>query len=261
MSALGTKPSLVDLVGCTNPALLKKEIDAVKAAGSTHHHRVGRVAPNGRYRVPLDFVRAGRLLADRVIMKYPTARVLVLVSDEYACTKVMRAAIEDEFHRHGARSIQYKMINVILEQRHTVIPPVVLAAVADDPKLTYVIGMYDSMVVDIAAALAEARVDKRIKIIGFNETPDAIDLVRTCKAEMVIAEGIEWSGYAIADAEMRILAGLPVPQTLAFPFRIFTRENAAEAGVPAQYDEGFGTDYKHQFLKLWQVPAAPVARY
>jgi len=41
-----------------------------------------------------------------------------------------------------------------------------------------------------------------------------------------------------------------VGQYLNNPFRMFTKDNAAEAGVPAQFSKGFGT-YQSQYLKLW----------
>jgi len=87
----------------------------------------------------------------------------------------------------------------------------------------------------------------KVHIIGFNATPFVIDLVREGKVDMTFGDSLNWAGWAIADAEMRILGGQDIPkngavgQYLNNPFRMFTKDNAAEAGVPAQFSKGFGT--------------------
>ncbi len=263
-NAIATKPSLVDLLACPDPKDLKPEIEAVKAAGipvvASHQYGVGIKVPNVTYSVPNDYGRAGRLMADWIITKDPHAHVLVLVSGELSSSRVLQRGITAEFGRYGGSDIHYVIKDLsAISDWATKIPPAVRAAVASDPKLTYIIGIYDYMAADIAKTLAEVHAENRVHILGFNGWPTAIDLVREGKVEMVIGEGLVWAGYAIADAEMRILAGQRAVKSLALPYRIFTRENAAEAGVPADYDKGFGDDYKGKFLKVWQVPQAAVA--
>ncbi len=264
VSALATKPALVDLLSGPDPTRLKPEINAVKKAGipvvSSHGYGVGIRAPHVSYTLTLDYQRAGRLLADWVITKDLHAHVLVLISDDVAATAAMRTGIVNEFGRYGGSNVQYTFVNVPLNGWEGGIPPAVAAAVAGDTQLTYIIGIYDGMAKFIVAALEKNHADSRIKVIGFNGTPDAIDLVRAGKVEMVLGEGLEWAGYAIADAEMRILAGSGRVQSLKVPFRVFTQTNAAEAGVPATFDQGYGDDFKHQFARLWQLPEASPPR-
>ncbi len=257
-SALTTKPALIDLLAGPNSEDLKPEIDAAKKAGmpvvNSHDYGVGIKAPHVSYTLPLDYQRAGRLLADWIITKDLHAHVLVVISEDMGSTTAMKKGIIDEFGQYGGPDIHYKFVIVPLNGWEKGIPPAVATALAGDARLTYVIGIYDAMAKFIVSALEKNHADGRVKVIGFNGTPDAIDLVRAGKAEMVVGEGLEWAGYAIADAEMRILAGQGTVKALALPFRIFTQENAAEAGVPADYDRGFGDDYKREFLKVWQVP-------
>ena len=91
-----------------------------------------------------------------------------------------------------------------------------------------------------------------MKVVGFNGTPFVLDLVREGKVEADIGESLNWAGMAIADAEMRLIGGMGQVSSMNIPFRLFTKDNAAEAGVPAQFSQGYG-DFIPQYLKLWQV--------
>ena len=52
---------------------------------------------------------------------------------------------------------------------------------------------------------------------------------------------------------MRILDGQGAVKSMNIPFRIFTSDNAAEAGVPASFDKGYGDTFKAEYARLWQV--------
>ena len=86
-----------------------------------------------------------------------------------------------------------------------------------------------------------------------------IDFVREGKVEMTFGDCLNWAGWAIQDAEMRILDGQNIPKNGAVgeylnnPFRMFTVDNAAEAGVPAQFSKGFG-EYQNEYKKIWGLP-------
>ena len=256
-SAVTAKPSLVDLLAGPDPRALKPEIDAVKAAGIkvAVSHDFGRedVVPNVDYNLWVDYNLAGRLLADWVITKDTKAHVLVLVSDEIASADATRKGISSEFDHYGGPHIQYKFTNVPIAQWETGIAPAVKAAIAADPKLTYVVCIYDSMAKFIAPAVAEAKAEGKVKVIGFNGSPLALDLIRAGKMEMDLGESLAWAGYAIADAEMRILDGKGAVKSMNIPFRIFTKDNAADAGVPATFDKGYGDTFKSEYAKLWKL--------
>ncbi|MEY4810877.1 MAG: hypothetical protein RI986_1215, partial [Planctomycetota bacterium] len=89
-TGIASKVSLIDLFAGPSPSDLTKEIAAAKAAGTivavSHNFGVGDAVPNDVANLPVDFARAGRLLADWVISKDTAAHVLVLVSDELAST-------------------------------------------------------------------------------------------------------------------------------------------------------------------------------
>jgi ribose transport system substrate-binding protein len=68
---------------------------------------------------------------------------------------------------------------------------------------------------------------------------------------MAVGECLEWTGYAIADAEMRLIGGMGTVKDMNIPLRIFTKENAAEAGIPATFSQGYGDSFKSGYQKLW----------
>jgi len=256
-AALTTKPSLIDLFAGPDPQALKPEIDAAKAAGIkvavSHNYAMGVPVPNVEFNLPVDFARAARLLADWVITKDTKAHVLVIVSDELPSTASMREGIVGEFKEYGGGDIQYTFANVPISEWGTGIKPAVAAAIAADPKLTYVICIYDSMAQFVVPAIAEANAEGRVKVIGFNGTPFVLDFIRKGKVEMALGESLGWAGYAIADAEMRIIGGKRAVKSMHIPFRLFTKENAAEAGVPARADKGYGDTFKSEYAKLWKL--------
>ena len=58
---------------------------------------------------------------------------------------------------------------------------------------------------------------------------------------------------AAIDAQMRILCGLPVPAKLNVPLLIFDKTNVATAGIPANFDDGYGDQHLKGFRKLWKL--------
>lgn len=256
-SALTTKPSLIDLFAGPDPEALGPEIAAAQAAGIkvavSHNYSIGDPVPNLDFNLPVDFNRAARLLADWVITKDTGAHVLVIVSDELSSTASMRKGITDEFNQSGGGGIQYDFVNVPIPEWGAGIQPAVASAIAADPQLTYVVCIYDSMAQFVVPAIADAKAAGKVKVIGFNGTPFVLDFIREGKVGMALGESLAWAGYAIADAEMRIIGGQGAVKSMHIPFRLFTKENAAEAGVPASFDEGYGDTFKSEYAKLWQL--------
>jgi len=248
------KVALIDLLAGPDPNALKPQIDEAKAAGvlvvSSHLSGIEQVVPNVSYNLPIDYKKAGRLLADWVITKDTKAHVLVLVSDEIVSTKAMRDGISAEFDTYGGPDIEYTFVNVPIPEWGTKVKPSVQSAIVADPGLTYIICIYDSMSQFVTPAIAATNSAGKVKVIGFNGTPFVLDLIRQGKVEMDLGESLDWAGHAIADAEMRLIGGMGLVKSMNIPYRLFTADNAAEAGVPASFSKGYGT-YKVEYAKLW----------
>ena len=249
------KASLIDLFAGPNPNDLASEISAAKSAGTlvavSHNFGMDGTVLNVSANFTVDFGLAARLLADWVISKDVDAHVLVLVSDELPSTAVMRAGITSEFIKYGGSSIKYKFENVSIAQWSTGLKPAVEKAIAEDPELSYIICIYDSMSEFVVPTIAAANLDGQLKVIGFNGTPFVLDMIRAGKVEMTIGECQEWTSYAISDAEMRLIAGMGAVKNMHIPFRIFNKDNAEDAGIPATYGKGYGDTFKADYAKLW----------
>ena len=145
-TGIASKVSLIDLFAGPSPSDLTKEIAAAKAAGTivavSHNFGVGDAVPNDVANLPVDFARAGRLLADWVISKDTAAHVLVLVSDELASTASLRSGIDSEFQQYGGPNIKFIFSNVAIANWSTGLKTAVEAAFKADPKISYVICVY-----------------------------------------------------------------------------------------------------------------------
>lgn len=253
--AITTGASLIDLLAGPDPNALQPQIKEAQDAGilvvSSHLSGIEQEVPYVDYNLPIDYKLAGQLLAAWVVEHDPTAHVLVVVSDEIVSTESMREGISQEFDTYGP-DIEYSFANVPIPEWGQKVKPQVQSAIVADPDLTYVIAIYDSMSQFITPAVDATDSADRVKIIGFNGTPFVIDLVREGKVEMDLGESLQWSGWAIADAEMRLVGDMGLVEDMNVPFRVWTEDNAAEAGVPADFGKGYG-DFQSEYLKLWQV--------
>jgi ribose transport system substrate-binding protein len=146
-----------------------------------------------------------------------------------------------------------RYINVPIPEWGTKITPSVQAALIADPGVNYVIVIYDSMAQFVIPALRLTGRTDSVKIVGGDGTPFVLDLVRTGQVDMDVGSSVGWIGYAGLDAAMRMLCGLPPVDDLNTPLYLFDKTNAASAGVPATYNEGYGNSHVAGFRKLWQV--------
>ena len=175
---------------------------------SSHLSGLEQDVPNVDYNLPIDYNKAGRLLADWVITNDTTAHVLVIVSDEIVSTASMKDGISSEFDTYGGPDIEYDFVNVPIPEWGTKIKPAVQSAIVADPDLTYVVCIYDSMSQFVTPAIDATNSADQVKVIGFNGTPFVVDLVREGKVEMDIGDSLNWAGMAIADAEMRLIGDM-----------------------------------------------------
>jgi ribose transport system substrate-binding protein len=90
-----------------------------------------------------------------------------------------------------------------------------------------------------------------VKIATYNGTPFVLDMVREGKVDMDVGESLGWVGYAGIDVNMRILCGLKPVQDLNTPLYVFDKDNVKAAGVPANFNDGYGNSHLEGFRKLW----------
>lgn len=246
------------LIGGVNPAVLGPQIAAAQAAGVkvyTGHLYDTTQEPDpivdGTMRVKYHV--AGEILANWAISKTDgKVNALIIGSDEVIPTPAFVKGITDVFDECGD-SCKYTYANTPIPEWSTKVMPTVQSAVIADPTINYIIPIYDSASQFVIPALTITGKTDQVKIATFNGTPFVIDEIRKGNVEMNIGESIGWIGRSMLDSTMRGLCELPMSDELYVPFLIFDKDNAETAGVPANFDDGYGDSFVSGYNKLWGV--------
>lgn len=253
--AVNQKYDLIDMLGGTNPSVLKPQVEAAKQAGlkvvSSHLSGFDQSIPYVTANLAIDYNRAGRLLADWTILKTNgKPNVLVISSNEVVSTQSLLNGIKDEFQKR-CPSAKVIYLNVPIPDWSTKIQSNVQSAIIRDSELNYVMPIYDSMSQFVVPAIETTKSADRVKIATFNGTPFVLDFIRQGKVEMDIGENLDWIGRAIMDTEMRLIAGLPFVENENIPLYIWDKSNIEKAGNPARLSTGYGNAYIEGYNKLW----------
>ena len=255
--AVTNKFNLVSLLAGADPRFFQPQVMAAQAAGvkvvTPHLTGLEQKAPAGvDAALAIDYRKAGELMADWTIAKTGgKTNALVVVSNEALSTDSIVSGLTEAFKTRCPDCV-YKIVNVPITDWATRIQPTVAGALQANPKLNYVIPIYDSMSTFVTPAIAiSGRTD--VKVATFNGTPFVLDLIRSGEVEMDIGENLDWIAHAMTDAEMRILCGLDTVTDTKVPLRVFSAENIAEVGSPADATKGYGDAYAAGYRDLWKM--------
>jgi ribose transport system substrate-binding protein len=196
---------------------------------------------------------AGQLEADAAIAGTKgNTDALFVTAKESSWAEAMEAGVRDEFALY-CPDCKLKVVNVPTPQWTTGMQTTIQGEVVANPNLNYIMAAVDFMTPGIVAALEATGRQDQVKISTFNGTPAFIDQVREGKLDVDIGESLDWAGHTVLDQNMRAIAGLPAPDDTHAAVRVFDASNAAEAGVPAESNKGFGEAYKPGFDALWMM--------
>jgi ribose transport system substrate-binding protein len=255
--AINNHWSAVDLLSGIIPSTLAPQAAAAKAAGvrvfASHYMDVSQTKdPAADVSLPMTFGEAGEIMGAWIAVKTNgKANVLVIGSDDVFQTPPLRKNVQAALDKYCDGGCKNTYVNVPLSEWATKIQTTVQSALIADPSINYVVPIYDSMSQFVLPAL-NITSRKDVKIVSFNGTPFVLDLVRKGDVELDVGENLDWIGRATLDGYMRALCNLPVPDKLNVPLYIFDSSNAADAGVPAEFNKGYG-DGVSGFAKLWEL--------
>jgi ribose transport system substrate-binding protein len=250
--------NLVSLLAGADPRFFEPQVAKAQAAGvkvvTSHLTGLEQDAPAGvDAATAIDYRKAGELMADWTIAKTGgKTNALVIVSNEALSTDSIVSGLKEAFDTR-CPDCKYEIVNVPIIDWATKIQPTVAGALQANADLNYVIPIYDSMSTFVTPAIAIAGRGDNVKVATFNGTPFVLDLIRQGEVEMDIGENLDWIAHAMLDAEMRLLCGKETIRDSKVPLRVFSAENIAEAGEPADAAKGYGDAYVEGFRKLWMV--------
>jgi len=257
--AIGRHVNLIDDFGGADPRELGPQIQQAQSAGITvvaeNVYGFSQKPEGGiKYSIPTPYEEAGKLMADWVVLDTKAnADVLVITSNEVLCTAVIVKGIKQVFGQYCPHC-KLTYVNVPVADWATRIQGDVLSALTADPKLNYVIPIYDSMTEYVIPAITAARRIGKTFVSTFNGTPFVLkDMQDGNIVRMDIGEDLQWVGWAFIDADLRLLSGAKLPSVFNehTPLRIFTKQNVNDAGVPPQAGTGYGNAYISGYKALW----------
>ena len=248
-----------------DPALLGPQIDDAKRAGipvivlrttgegeACPSDRRGR--PYATACVPGPFEQAGRLEADWAIAKTGgKGNVLVVTSKDARSTAPLVSGMRAEFDRR-CPACDLRFVDVPIPEWAKQIRGEVQSALVRDPKIDYVIPIYDSMSQYVVPAIRASAAADRVKIAAFNGTPFVLEMLEQDDVvEMDVGENLSWVGWAAMDQTFRVVAGEPPVRSEHTPLRVFDDRNVEETGRPPTFDRGYGAPHETAYRQLWQM--------
>jgi ribose transport system substrate-binding protein len=256
--ALSTHQNLVDLTCGIDPSTLRPQRAELKAAGidvvSAHAYDPSQdPIPGLSAVVYAQYNIVGQLEADWAILQTGGRGNILVVSDEGdVSTPPLLAGIRSQFARY-CPSCVVSFVYVPIPDWATKIQPAVAAKISSDPGLNFIIPIGDGMVPYVVPAIVSAGVSGRIRLGSFNATPSVIQMMQSgSTVTFDVGEDFPWLLRAILDQDFRVLLHV-TPSTAEYaPLRIFTKQNAGDAGHPPSFQDGYGNAATVNFASLWK---------
>lgn len=255
--AIREKYDIIDLISGIDPGTIQPQLQAAKDAGvkvmTSHFYDPSfEQNPVVSSSLTIGFGEIGTILADwSTVALEGKANIALVVSNEVPPTIPLVANFKKQLEANCPDCKIVQEINVGVTEWGTKIQPAVQAAVQANPDINVVIPIYDSMAQFVVPALRLTGKTGQVKVATFNGTPFVLDYIQQGAVDMDIGESLDWIAYATVDGHLRDACGMKSPTALNVPFYIFDKNNATEAGTPAQFDTGYGDAYKSGFRKLW----------
>lgn len=251
--AINQKAALIALDGGSQPRLLGPQIAKARKAGiivvDTHETDVPQgKSPYVNFTIPAPYTESGKLMADFAIVdKKGDVNALILYSSDVIGSPPFVKSIQRTFAKY-CPSCKTTAVDVPVAKWASGIGPAITGAVARDPKLNYVIPIYDPMTQFVVPALRQVQKLGTIHVSTYAGTPFVFKEIEQGHVHMDVSENLNWVGYAMLDDEMRLIGGLkPVfPEYIAL--RTITAKNVGKNATTKQL---YGTDVENGWMKLW----------
>lgn len=259
--AIGQKVNAIDLLAGIPPEQLAPQIQQAKTAGiptiDTNERDASQPTdPNISAYVFAPFKLAGQLMADWAISQTKgKADVLVVTSNADVSSQAVQDGVNSEMSKL-CPTCKVTAVNVNPVDWATQLQTTVEGSLSGDPKINYILPVFDSMSLFIAPAITAANKVGQVHIASFNGTPAIIDMIRTGNiVSMDVGENTSAVAAAGLDQIMRIMAGMKPGNEQINP-RVISKANASEFGAPAQSGQGYGNAFLNGYASTWKVPVS-----
>lgn len=264
-SGIAQKADAIVLEGSPDPKLLGPQIAAAKAAGipviSTHLYDESYVdtalkeQPNISAFVDAHHYRAGTLMADYAIQNSGGhVNAYFVTSNEVQPSAGIASAFKDELAKRCPDTCKAEIVNIPISDWATKVPTQVQTALLKDPKINYVVPVYDGMTSFLATGITQAGKTGSVKIVAYNGTASVLKMIQDKNLVVAeVGEPLQWLGWANMDQVMRVLSGVAPVKSEKTPLRVFDSTNVDETGKPANQKDGYGDpgQFKNGYLALW----------
>lgn len=267
---INAKPDLILLNGSPSPSQLQPQIAKAKAAGIpvvANHVPLDSEFPPGTLPATNTtgltgveagpFPKAARLEADYALANQPGGKVnaLLLTSNEAPASRGLIKMIQNELAAKCGGGCKTTVVNVPIVDWATKLQDATRTGLLKDPKINWVIPVYDGMYQFVLPGIQSAGRNGKVKTVSFNGQGGALTAIAKGAATATAGENLAWTGWSTVDQILRILAtGKPtVVKTADTPIRIWDKSNISQAGSPPDPTSGYGESYKQKFLQLWGI--------
>ncbi|WDL97693.1 sugar ABC transporter substrate-binding protein [Alicyclobacillus sp. ALC3] len=253
--AVARHVNLIDLLGGPNPSNLLPQMEQAKSAGipvvtSVLTDPSQPTPPDVKFNIPFQYETVGELLAKWALVHTKgKAHILVITDNQITASQAEEQGIKNIMAQFPQATAVYQ--DVLNTEWASKIQSITQSELTQNPNINYVIPVFDSMSTYVVPAIDIEHKQNQVNIATFNGTPSILDMVSQGKVQMDLGQSEDWMGRTIIDDEMRLLGGLKVSSNVHIPIYIWTKSNVSQAGVPAQDNQGYGTNYVQDFNKLW----------
>jgi ribose transport system substrate-binding protein len=200
------------------------------------------------------FAEAGRLSTSYAVLNTDEdLHPLIITEDSFPISGVIKKAMRDELEKL-CESCEATEINVPLADWQTKMQAAVQSALTRDPKINYVLPLYDSMSLGVQAAIRASGKSDEVKIASFNGTADILKLIVDDDIMQAdVGEDPKWIAWATMDQALRLASGVePIADgNEQTPLRVFDDSNIADAGSPPKNGQGYGDAYVDGYKQIW----------
>ncbi|MFZ0121092.1 MAG: substrate-binding domain-containing protein [Pseudonocardiaceae bacterium] len=156
--------------------------------------------------------------------------------------------------RQHCPSCTTKVSDAPIAQWGTQIPSIATAAAAD-PRVNYIVPVFDTASPLIVPALTAANATGRVKLVSSNGDQAQLQDMKAASMPRWVGDiGVngEWIGWATMDEVFRALTNHPALADEKIGFRAFTPTNIGSLDLTQNPSTWYGgTDFAANYLKLW----------